>query len=200
MLRVTDLDRVRGTRDAAVVKLLSRRVEPTFGFVIYGVIYLFLSSFAAVAGGLLGALVCAGLGMTKDTTPFDVIVFVLSIGVWAVSWWPYVRWVRRKRDNARSLVREGVLCDAIVATSKTDRAAQLAMKLAMGLAGTGTTVRWERVVFEHRGHKYAGVAPFDSSPGQGAACHVLFHPLAKYSLAFSPSGRAFVTKTHAARE
>jgi len=30
MLRVTDLDHVRRTRDAAVMKLLSRRVEPTF--------------------------------------------------------------------------------------------------------------------------------------------------------------------------
>jgi len=197
---VTDLERVQGTRDAAVVKLLSRRVEPTYGFVIYGVFYLFFSSFAAVAGGLLGSLLCAGLGLAKDTTPFDAIVFVLTLAVWAVSWWPFVRWVRGKRDNARSLVREGFLCDAVVATSATDRAAQLAMKLAMGLAGTGTAVRWERVVFEHRGKRYAGVAPFDTSPGQGAACHVLFHPLAKYSLAFSPSGRAFVTKTHATRE
>jgi hypothetical protein len=200
MRRVTELEQLSGTRDARLVQKLARRVEPTFGFVIYGVLYFFLSAFGGVAAGLVGGLLCAGLGFGKGSTAQDVIVLVFSLAGWIASWIPFVRWARRKRDNARSLVREGVICDGVVATSKTDRAAQIALKLAMAAAGTGTAVRWERFVFEHRGHKYAGVAPFDTSPAQGAPCHVLFHPLAKYSLAFSPSGRAFVTKTHAARE
>ncbi|HEY6036474.1 MAG TPA: hypothetical protein VIV58_19485 [Kofleriaceae bacterium] len=193
---MTDLDRVVGPRDAAVVQLLSRRVEPTFGFVVYGVVYLFLSSFAGVAGGLVAALLSAGLGFGKGSTLQDVIVLVCSLAAWIAAWIPFARWVRRKRDNARSLVREGILCDAVVATSKTDRAAQLAVKLAMGMAGGATNVTWDRVVFEYRGTNYAGVAPFDRRPEQGAPCHVLFHPLAKFSLAFSPGGRAFVTKVH----
>jgi len=196
MTRVTDLDRIRGPRDAAVVQLLSRRVEPAFGFIVYGVVYLFLSSFAGLAGGLVGGLLSAGLGFGKGSTLQDVVVLVFSLAAWIAAWIPFVRWARRKRENARSLVREGILCDAVVATSTTDRAAQLAMKLAMAMAGAGTNVTWDRVVFEHDGKKYAGVAPFDRRPEQGAPCHVLFHPLAKFSLAFSPSGRAFTTKVH----
>jgi hypothetical protein len=194
---VTDLERIRGTRDAAVVKRLSHRVEPTYGFILYGILYFFLSSLGATAGGLLGALLANLIGLGKQSIAFSLIMLGFSLAIWALAWWPFIAWVRRKRSNARSLVREGELCDATVATSKTDRAAQIALKLAMGLAGSAPNVHWERVVFEYRGKKYAGVAPFDSHPEQGAACHVLFHPLAKFSLAFSPAGRAFVTKTHA---
>ena len=192
---MTDLERVQGPRDAAVVKLLSHRVEPTYGFVIYGVIYFFLSSFGAVAGGLIGGFLGAAVA-GKGSTMQDALVAVLTIAGWLASWIPFVRWARHKRDNARSLVREGVLCTGIVATSKTDRVAQVALKLAMSAAGSAPNVTWDRVVFEHRGKKYAGVAPFETRPEQGAPCHVLFHPLAKFSLAFSPAGRAFVTKTH----
>src|SRR3569623_783477 len=71
MTGVTDLDRIRGPRDAAVVQLLSRRVEPAFGFFVYGGVYLFLSSFAGLAGGLVGGLLTAGLGF-KGTTFQDV--------------------------------------------------------------------------------------------------------------------------------
>lgn len=185
---------MKGPRDAGVVQLLARRVEPAIGFVVYGVVYLFLSSFAGVAGGLVAGLATAGFA--KGTTLQDVIVVVVSLAAWIAAWIPFVRWARRKRENARSLVREGILCDAVVATSKTDRAAQLAVNLAMGMAGGATNVTWDRVVFEYGGSKYAGVAPFDRRPEQGAPCHVLFHPLAKFSLAFSPAGRAFVTKVH----
>jgi hypothetical protein len=199
MRAVTDLEQLSGPRDEKIVQRFARRVEPTFGFVAYGVLYLFLSSFGALAGGLVGGLVCWGLHLGKGIAQ-DVTVYVLTFAGWIAGWIPFARWARRKRDNARSLVREGVVCDAIVRTSKTDRAAQLALKLAMGLAGSAPNVTWERVVFEHGGKHYAGVAPFDSRPQQGAACHVLFHPLAKFALAFSPSGRAFVTKAHPTRE
>ena len=73
MTGVTDLDRIRGPRDAAVVRLLSRRVEPAFGFIVYGVVYLFLSSFAGLASALVGGLLSAGLGFGKGSTVQDVI-------------------------------------------------------------------------------------------------------------------------------
>lgn len=193
---MTDLERFQGARDDALVKTFSRRVEPTYGFVIYGVVWFFLSSFAGVAGGLLGGLICKGLGLTNESTANGVIVFALAIVAWAAAWIPFVRWARRKRSNARSLVREGVLCDAKVATSTTDRAAQIAVRLAMAAAGSAPGVTWERVVFDYKGKPHAAVAPFNSRPAQGAPCHVLFHPLAKYALAFSPEGRAFATKAH----
>lgn len=193
---MTDLERFQGARDEALVKKFSRRVEPTYGFIIYGVVYFFLSSFVGVAGGLLGGLICRGLGLTNESTANTVIVLILSLGAWALAWIPFVRWVQRKRSNARSLVREGFLCDAKVATTTGDRATELAVKLAMSLAGSAPGVTWERVVFEHRGKAYAGVAPFTGRAAPGTPCHVLFHPLAKYALAFAPSGAAFVTKAH----
>ena len=75
---VTDLEQLSGPRDEKIVQRFARRVEPTFGFVAYGVLYLFLSSFGGVAGGLLGGLLCWGLHLGKGTAQ-DVIVLVLSL-------------------------------------------------------------------------------------------------------------------------
>ncbi|MEO8846304.1 MAG: hypothetical protein ABI591_26800, partial [Kofleriaceae bacterium] len=127
----------------------------------------------------------------------QVVMWSLLIAGWALGWWPFVWWARRKRRRAREVIRDGAMCAAVVATSKTDRMAQVAARVAMAATGQSMGgVHWERVEFDHDGIGYAGVAPFDRRPPNGTPTQVLFKPGAKYALAFSPSGHAFVTKAH----
>lgn len=194
---MTELDLVRDQRSDETVELLAKRIEPTIGFVVYGVVFFFVSSFPALFGGVIGALVMHAIGFAQEAVATQVVALVMSIVFWVIAWIPYVRWARRRRAAARTIVRTGALCDAIVATSTTDRIAQLAVRVAINAAGSaGLTQTWERVVFAHAGLEYAGVAPFDKQPEAGTQTSVLFSPTARYALAFAPSGKAFVIKVH----
>lgn len=194
---MTELDLVRDTRSEETIELLAKRIEPTIGFVVYGVVFFFVSSFPALFGGVIGALVMHAIGFAKEAVTTQVVAFVMSIVFWGGSWIPYVRWARRKRDAARTIVRDGLLCDAIVATSTTDQIAQLAVRAAINHAGSAALAqKWQRVVFAHSGLEYVGVAPFDTQPEPGTPTNVLFSPTAPYALAFAPSGKAFVIKVH----
>ncbi len=196
---MSDLTELRAGRSDATVQQLAKRIEPTIGFVVYGIVVLFVSSFPAVVGGVLGAMGMHFIGFAKEAAATQIVAFALSIACWIAAWIPYVRWARRRRRAARTIVRDGVLCDAIVATSPTDQLAQLAVRVAINAAGSaGVAQTWDRVVFAHAGQTYAAVAPFDRAPEQGAITTVLFAPAAPYALAFSPSGRAFVVKPHPA--
>ncbi len=196
---MTELDLVRDQRSDETVELLAKRIEPTIGFVVYGVVFLFVSTFPALFGGVIGALAMHAIGFAKEAVITQVVALVLSILCWVIAWIPYLRWARRKRGAARMIIRDGVLCDAVVATSTIDRNAQLAVRVAINHAGSaGLAHTWERVVFAHAGFEYAGVAPFDTQPEPGTPTSVLFSPTAPYALAFAPSGKAFVIKVHAA--
>lgn len=196
-MAVTDLERLTHTaRDSATIDAFARQIEPTLGFVVYGVVWLFLSSlpatFALIGGALLGAAVFG-----ERSAGVDVLGFAVGMAGWALAWWPFVVWARRKRARARALARDGIVCDAVVATGTTDRAAQTVARVAMAAAGGATRVHWERLEFEHGGVGYTCVAPFLPRPSNGARAHVLFAPGAKYALAFSPDGSAYVTRVHA---
>jgi hypothetical protein len=194
---VTDLERFQAGRDDALIRKFSHRIEPTWGFIAYGVLWLCVSGLPAVVLPLGAALVMKSLGFSNDGVVATVAIWILLVVGWAIGWWPFVWWARRKRRRAREVIRDGALCTAVVATSTTDRLAQIAARLAMAAAGQSMSgAHWERVEFEHEGIRYAGVAPFDSRPSNGTPSHVLFKPGAKYALAFSPSGHAFVTKVH----
>ncbi len=194
---MTELDLVRGERSDETVELMTRRIEPTIGFVVYGVVCFFVSSFPALFGGVIAALVMHAVGFAKEDMATQVVALVMSIVFWVLAWIPYVRWVKRKRAAARAIVRTGVLVGATVATSSNDRIAQLSVRTAINAAGSaGVAQTWERVELASTGLGYATVAPFDARPQPGAATQVLFAPMAPYALAFSPAGRAFVVQVH----
>ncbi|CAN5595170.1 hypothetical protein BH11MYX1_BH11MYX1_39380 [soil metagenome] len=194
---MSELELVRGQRSDETVQLLAKRIEPTIRFVVYGVVVFFVSSFPALFGGVVASLVMHAVGFAKEAVTTQVVAFIMSIVCWVSAWIPYLRWARRKRASARTIVRTGVLCDATVAASTSDLTAQLAVRVAINAAGSaGVAQTWERVVFEHAGLEYAGVAPFDQEPEQGTRTSVLFSPEAPYALAFSPTGNAFVVNVH----
>ena len=194
---MSELDLMRGTRSDETVELLAKRIEPTISFVVYGVVVFFVSSFPALFGGVIASLIMHAVGFAKEAVATQVVAFVMSIVFWVIAWIPYVRWARRKRAAARSIIRTGVLCEATVETSTSDRLAPLAVRAAINAAGSaGLAQRWDRVVFEHAGVAYAGVAPFDHEPEQGTQTPVLFAPEAPAALAFSPIGKAFVVNVH----
>jgi hypothetical protein len=184
---VTELDLVRGERSAATV----------IGFVVYGSVCLLVSSFPALFGGVIGALVMHAVGFAKEDRATQLVALVMSIVCWSLAWIPYVRWVVRKRAAARTIIQTGMLCDASVVTSPGDRIAPLAVRTAINAAGSaGVAQAWERVELAGAGRGYATVAPFDTRPEPGAITTVLFAPTAPYALAFSPAGRAFVVEVH----
>ncbi|HEY1552382.1 MAG TPA: hypothetical protein VGG28_31360 [Kofleriaceae bacterium] len=179
---MTDLEAVQAGRDDALANRFARRIEPTMGFIVYGILWAWVSVGIACATGLILALPIALL-IDRASMFVNALAFV-GIGIGFVfAWWLYVRWAKRKRARARAVIRDGVLCEATVATGLVDRVASVA-------AGA----HWERVVFEHGGKTYSCIAPFASRPAAGATAHVLFVPGAKYALAFSPAGVAYSTK------
>jgi hypothetical protein len=181
---VTDLELVQADR-ASASHVLARRIEPTFGFVAYGALWLFVSWIPATLCMIVGAIAAAAL-FGKGTIAVDVIGLVAGLVGLALAWWPFARWARRKRERARRVVRDGVLCEARVATGTADALASFAVRAAVGGG-----VRWERVDFDHAGVAYTGVAPFTTSAPPGTVAHVLFAPAATYAIAFSPTGHAY---------
>jgi hypothetical protein len=195
---MTDLERIRAGRTDDVERTLARRIEPTAGFVAYGVLWLIVASIPLVAAMIGGAFVGALLFGGDSSGQTGLIILASGIGL-ALGYWPFVRWARRKRARARRVVREGVLCDAVVATRTTDRAVQSVARFALA-AGGGSAggAHWERVEFEHAGVRYSSFAPFGGRSGPGTPAQVLFAPDAPYGLAFSPSGHAFATRVRRA--
>jgi hypothetical protein len=181
---VTDLELVHADRDRAA-DIMARRIEPTFGFVAYGVLWLFIGSIPATALAIAAALGAVAL-FGKGSTAVDVISTIAGLAGLVLAWWPFARWARRKRERARRVVRDGVLCEARVATGTADELASLAVQTAVGGG-----VHWERVDFDHAGIAYTGVAPFATSAPPGTVAHVLFAPAATYAIAFSPTGHAY---------
>ena len=191
---MTELEQLRAGRDDVLVERLARRAEPTIGFVIFGFVWLLVGSFAGLAGGFVAAVVMHALGAAANSSATTTVALVATLATWALTWIPWARWAKRKRAAARTLVREGALCDAVAETTAGDRAVQLAAKLALSMSGAATRVTWSRVVFEHAGTRYSGLAPFDGPAADGTRSCVLFHPSTDYALAFSSTGQAIVTK------
>jgi hypothetical protein len=191
---VTDLERFQGPRDGGLVERFVRQIEPTYGFVLYGVLYFFVSSAGGLAGMFLALLIQSVLGLSPDSATVTILAIGFSLAGWIAAWLPFAWWVRGKRRRARELVRDGVLCDAFVATSSVDKAVQAGARVAMAMAGGAHGVHWERVELEHGGVTYTGLAPFSGRPAPGAPVHVLVKPHYGYALAFAPDGQALVTK------
>lgn len=188
---MTDLERFQAGRDDELVRRFARRIEPTFGFVAYGILWLYVGLIAGVAVAFALAYP-AWLVFGDDSRVVVVAAYVGATIGFVLGWWPFARWAKRKRDRARGVIRDGVLCEAKVATGLADRVASVAVQLAMRGG-----MHWERVAFEHDGKTYSCVAPFPSRPAVGTVAHVLFAPGAKYALAFSPAGAAYPTKPSA---
>jgi len=194
---MTELEGLRANsvpRPDAVCAAFARRIEPIGGFLAYGVLWLFLVTNTAMLAGLFAGI---GIGKLVDSEQIAAIsAVVLAVVLAGGSVWLYVAWCRRKRRRAAAFVRDAVLVDGTIEHKATDRAAQLAAKVAFAAAGQALGVTWYRVAFTRDGVRYHVLCPFARPPQQDEVAPVLFVPDYKYALGFEATGRAYVCRVH----
>ena len=185
-------------RPEALCAQLARRIEPVMGFVIYGIVWIFVSMIAGLLAALLAIPLRMAIGGQTAAIWFQVTLWILFWAGAVAAWVVYARSVRRKRGAARMLVREGELITGQVATRVADRVAQGAARLALLAAGPGLRVTWYRVVCAHPAGNFSVLCPFATRPEEGSARTVLYRPGYPYALAFDERGRAVVCGVHGA--
>ena len=160
---------------------IARRIAPAWGFAVYGVPYAFFAVMVGTAIAIAIALPLGALLHVSKPVLGPISEGLMGVG-FVVAWWPYVRWVRRRRAAARELGRTGVLVTGTVATHAGDRAVQLALSLIrMG-------IKWSRVTFEHEGTEHRLLVAFARQPPNGTRCDLVFAPGAPYALVIQGRG------------
>jgi hypothetical protein len=182
-------------RPAEIAQRYARKLEPAAGFIAYGVLWILGLGDLALTAGLMAGI---GLGVAHVVSK-DVgvaIGLVLGFGLFALVVFAFVKWVIRKRRRARVLIEHGVFAEGPVVDKASDKAAQLAARLAFAATGQALAMTWYRVELTRDGHRYHVLAPFTLKPEPGATRRVLFHPDARYAFAFDASGKAIPCRLH----
>jgi hypothetical protein len=154
-------------RPADVCQRFVGRVVPTWGFVMYGVLYLLVSHVCMLVGVLLGYLLGVGVG-AKGATWVDVL----------------------------ALIRDGELVDGQVIDAPTGSVAGVAKHLLVDVAARRTGVQMYRVMIAPDQEPRVLQVPTTgfSRPGVGTKLRVLFHPASQHALVFEESGAAVVAR------
>ena len=106
-------------RDAALVLRLGRRLVPAWGFIAYGALYSFLAIGVGVAAMVGAAVVFGGANVGRPGPLwFQVLSRAVALGAFALSWWPFARWVKRRRSDAYRLFTHGRFFDARVVSGQ----------------------------------------------------------------------------------
>ena len=178
-----------------VYERLVGRVEPLWGFAVYGVLYVFVAGLG-LSLGLIPALILRQLGVSGIA--FDLSVWIFAIGGFALAWLPFVHWVRRRRRRTLPLIRDGVLIEGVVIDKLQGNVVDVAKRVVVDAAFARMGARFYRVAIEQAGvTKILGVPLTGSArPAPGTAVSVLVHPQAKHALVFEvKSRRAICTST-----
>ncbi len=180
---MTELERVRAQavpRDEKLCRLLARRLSPTWGFVAYGILYLFfLPAWGALAGLVGSALLLEKFVESPAPSWLVVVILLSSAALFALGWWPFARWVRGRRGHGMRLAREGALVAATVTRSSFHRIRGAPFTRATLEAPLeGKTVVISTSVGGHL-----------EELAQGQQVEVLVHPGLTYAGVFAQGGR-----------
>ncbi|MBK6918205.1 MAG: hypothetical protein IPH07_12455 [Deltaproteobacteria bacterium] len=110
---MSELEELRATpvpRPTALCRRLARRVDSTWGFIAYGLVWFCCTCGFATLGLLVGVTITGG----EQGPVARAVVMVLWVGGFVGGWVPFVVWVRRRRAGAARLFREGSFVDAHV--------------------------------------------------------------------------------------
>jgi hypothetical protein len=179
-----------------VCKHYVRRIEPLWGFVVYGVLWYFVAFVAFAIGcapgfllgnavGAKGALWVTVLGLTGGG-----IAFLLA-------WIPFVRWAKRRRARTLPLIRDGVLLEGSVFNNMSGPGLAAAGRIVTDFAVGQLGVKFYRVTVEHEGMPHMLHVPnptFGGRPAPGTTLPVLFHPDVAHALVFDQRGKANVAR------
>jgi hypothetical protein len=160
---------------------------PAWGFFVYGALYLFAAFVMSGVPVLALGLVLGPLAKGADSTGRMVLVLVVWVGAFVLSWWPFARWVSRRREGARRLFRDGEVIPAVVGT-------------VHHITIRGTPLTRATLTFEAKGRARSAVlsiAGFPKALEPGATISVLFADGGPYAAGFV-DGRAIAAKVAAA--
>jgi hypothetical protein len=182
-------------RPAELAQRYARKLEPVAGFIAYGVLWILGLGDIAFVGGMMAGI---GLGVAHIVSKDVGVAIGLGLGLvlFVLVVVSFAKWASRKRRRARVLIEHGVLTEGPVVDRASDKAAQLAARLAFAATGQRLATSWYRVELARDGHGYHVLAPFMLRPEPGATRRVLFHPDARYAFAFDASGRAIPCRLH----
>lgn len=110
---MSELEELRATpvpRPTALCRRLARRVDSTWAFIAYGLVWFCCTCGFATLGLLVGVTITGG----EQGPVARAVVIVLWVGGFVGGWVPFVLWVRRRRAGAARLFREGSFVDAHV--------------------------------------------------------------------------------------
>jgi hypothetical protein len=170
-----------------VCERFAAKIEPWWGFAVYGALYMFpafvLAGMATLPVFLLGHAVGA-----KGATWVNAIALVVALAAFSLAWWPFARWIQRRRRAALPLVRDGELVTGVVADKYAGPVGQVAKRVAADLAVGRTGMKFYRVQLSHAGEQYLLQVPIAaySVPAVGTPVTVLYRPSAPYALVIDP--------------
>lgn len=196
MADLVDFETSSTPRPDAVCKHYVRRIEPIWGFVVYGVLWYFVAfvffALGCAPGFILGAIVGA-----KGATWVTVVGLTGGVIAFVLAWIPYVRWARRKRARSMPLIRDGELVEGRVFDRMSGPGIQIAKRVATDFALSQIGAKYFRVALEHAGQQRMLTVPnptFGGTSSAGTELPVLFHPDCSYALVFDPRGKAYIAR------
>lgn len=167
-------------RDESLVRRMGSRFEPAWGFLAYGLLYLFVP----VAAGLfvpMGAGLALGAVVGLPLPPWLLLALgALALVVFGLAWWPFALWIRRRRARVYRLFRDGRFVEGTIVEVGTIR------------VRAGTPVTRATAHFQDEGRPGETTLSLPGQPASiviGAKVPLLVLPGSKYSAAFV-DGRA----------
>ncbi|PKN47372.1 MAG: hypothetical protein CVU59_03085 [Deltaproteobacteria bacterium HGW-Deltaproteobacteria-17] len=175
-------------RDPAFCSVMTGHFAPWYGFLGFGVLWFFVAGAVTGVALLLEVLILSGVVSQK---PFPAwIGWLLTLGAlvtFLLAWWPFARFVRRHRGEARRLFRDGqVLAGTFEPPDLLSIGA--VFNMSARTRGTRARVRFDVEGISHTAEFFSS-RPIDVSPAR--PCSVLFEPGCPY-VAVVPREGGFV--------
>ncbi|MCA9668709.1 MAG: hypothetical protein KC503_24115 [Myxococcales bacterium] len=155
----------------------ARKLDPVAGYVMYGLLYLLV---VATPASLIGVAVAMGWLHKQFGAPLSslgtVVAAAIALAVLALSWWPFVRWAKRRRRRFVQLLRRGELV----------RGEVIKAKRVSGKGGTKTTrvaLRFELGGAQQRAS--LTVAGHDNALEDGTSLSLIAHAASKRCAVFA---------------
>ncbi len=180
----SDLHLVRSQavpRDDATARRVAARISPASGFVLYGVVYFLIGAGSIYVFALFLAVL--GFAHLLDQVPIPswaLAVSAVAAGApFALSWWPYLSWVKHRRADGRILGREGTLGEAAVVRCRRRRIQGWPFTIATIELRTPSGPCWAEL----------SIGGHPDELCEGARLTVLTHPMVRHCGAFAINGR-----------
>ena len=192
-MKPTDISYFESTpapRGDGLCKQFAPKVDPWWGFLVYGFAYAFLSIVMFMIGLLPAFLIADAVGQ-PDAAWATALGVAMGFAAFGLSWWAFARWVKRRRLACHPLLRDGQLLTGTVVDKFAASAGKVVKRLALDFAASELGgVKVYRVEVEHDGKRRALEVPVVGfRPALHTKMRVLFHPTAKHALVFDDKGK-----------